>query len=370
MMHSPKDEAELVEIIADAKAPFCVEGGGTRGLGGAGEILSLRGLSGIELYEPGSLTLVAKAGTAMSEIRALLAGEGQRLAFEPMDARGLMRTAGEPTIGGVFAANSSGPRRIQAGAARDHLLGLRFVDGTGQIVKNGGRVMKNVTGYDLVKLMSGAYGTLGVISEVSLKVLPAPEAMVTVSVAVADLASAVQAMSTALGSPYDVTGAAYDPDVGLVHIRIEGFGPSVHYRNQRLTEELVGFGEVSSQEDSGGLWRRIRDVTGFHGRDGDVWRISVKPSDAPLLVPQLGAEALQFDWGGGLIWALAVPGTDLRAKMAQAGVAGHATLLRAEEETLAALGRFQPEQAALAEISDGLRRRFDPRGLFNPGLMG
>ena len=369
-MHSPKNEAELATLIADAKAPFCIEGGGTRGFGGRGERLSLRGLSGIELYEPGSLTLVARAGTPMAEIRALLASEEQRLAFEPMDARGLCGTVGEPTIGGVFATNSSGPRRIQGGAARDYLLGVRFVDGIGQSVKNGGRVMKNVTGYDLVKLMAGAYGTLGVMSEVSLKVLPTPEALATVSVEVPDLTQAVRAMSAALGSPYDVTGAAYDPVMSQVHIRLEGFAPSVSYRKERLGAELAGFGEISSQEDSAVLWRGIRDVAGFHEREGDVWRISVKPSDAPALAPLLEAEALQFDWGGGLIWALTAPGRDLRARLAHAGVAGHATLVRAAPEVIATLDRFQPQAAPLAAISEGLRRRFDPRGLFNPGLMG
>ena len=368
-MHSPKSEAELAEVIAGATAPFSVQGGGTRGFSVAGEVLSTRGLSGVALYEPGSLTLVAKAGTPIAEIETLLASEGQRMAFEPADLRGMLMAKGEPTIGGAFAANSSGPRRIQGGAARDYLLGVRFVDGRGQLVKNGGRVMKNVTGYDLVKLLAGSYGTLGVLSEVSLKVLPIPEAMVTLSVCVADLGLAVGAMSVALGSPYDVTGAAYDPAAGLVHIRLEGFAPSVAYRVQKLTADLSGFGAVTAQEGAETLWRGIRDVAAFEGRAGDVWRISIKPSDAPLLAPMLQAEALQFDWGGGLIWALCAPGLDVRASLAQAGVAGHATLLRAGEETKAVLGRFQPQIQPLEAISEGLRRRFDPRGLLNPGLM-
>ena len=368
-MYTPQDEAELAEVITDAPAPLCIEGGGTRGCGVEGAALSLAGLSGIELYEPGSLTLVVKAGTPLAEIEALLASEGQRMAFEPMDARGLLGTVGAPTIGGAFATNSSGPRRIQAGAARDYLLGVRFVDGAGRIVKNGGRVMKNVTGYDLVKLMAGAHGTLGVMSEVSLKVLPIPEAMASLSVAVADLPTAVRAMSAALGSPYDVTGAGYDPIAGLVHIRLEGFAPSVSYRQEKLSADLAGFGLVAHQDDAAGLWAGIRDVSAFQGREGDVWRVSVKPSDAPLLAPVLEAEALQFDWGGGLIWALTAAGSDLRARMAAAGIAGHATLVRADKATRVALGRFQPQAKPIEAISDGLRRRFDPRGLLNPGLM-
>lgn len=368
-MHSPKNEAELAEIIAGAETPLCIEGGGTRGCEVEGDRLALRGLSGIELYEPGSLTLVARAGTPMAEIETLLASEGQRLAFEPMDTRGVLGSSGAPTIGGAISVNSSGPRRIQGGAARDYLLGVRFVDGAGQVIKNGGRVMKNVTGYDLVKLMAGSYGTLGVLSEVSLKVLPIPEAMATVSVAVPDLLSAVRAMSTALGSPYDVTGAAYDPGSGLAHIRLEGFAPSVRYRQEKLAGELAGLGEVENRPGSEHLWQDIRDVAAFQGREGDVWRISVKPSDAVKLAPMLEAEALQFDWGGGLIWALTSEGADLRARLMSAGLSGHATLVRAQSATIAALGRFQQQAQALELISDGLRSRFDPRGVLNRGLM-
>lgn len=359
---TPETEAELAECIAGATGPLAICGGGTRGFDGTGERLSTRSLTGIELYEPGALTMVARAGTPVAEIEALLAESGQRLAFEVMDHRGLLSTAGEPTIGGVFAANISGPRRIQCGAARDFLLGVRFVDGMGQVVKNGGRVMKNVTGYDLVKLMAGAHGTLGGLSEVSFKVLPIPEAEATVQVADVDLSVAVQVMSAALGSPYDVTGAGYDPDTLAAHIRVEGFAGSVEYRAGRLRAELARFGETDLVERSADLWRGIRDVSAFHGREGDVWRISVKPSDAVALADQLQADALQFDWGGGLIWALVPNGTDLRARMS---VPGHATLVRGSGAV-----RFQPQPAPLAAISAGLRAKFDPRGILNPGLMG
>ncbi len=369
-MMIPQSEAELADCIATAKGPLNIQGGGTRGFTSAGDTLTTRGLSGVELYEPGSLTLVAKAGTPVVELEALLAAEGQRMAFEPMDCRSLLGISGEPTIGGAFAANSSGPRRIQGGAARDYLLGVRFIDGAGQVIKNGGRVMKNVTGYDLVKLMAGSHGTLGVLSEVSLKVLPIPEATGTVSVAVADLATAVAVLSAALGSPYDVTGAAYDPVAGLAHIRLEGFAPSVSYRCDRLVTDLARFGAVEATADTPvTLWQGICDVAAFEEKAGDVWRISVKPSDAPALAPQLAAEALQFDWGGGLIWALVPEGTDLRAKMTRAGVPGHATLVRASAQTHAALGRFQPQVAPLEQLSQGLRQKFDPRGVLNTGLM-
>ena len=175
---TPETEAELAAIITGAEGPLRIEGGGTRPIGGAsnGARLSTSAMTGVELYEPGALTLVVRAGTPLDEVEATLAAEGQRLAFEPMDHRGLLGTSGTPTIGGVVAANVSGPRRIQAGACRDFLLGVRFVDGQGRIIRNGGRVMKNVTGYDLVRLMAGSYGTLGVLTEVALKVLPAPRA--------------------------------------------------------------------------------------------------------------------------------------------------------------------------------------------------
>ena len=257
---TPETEVELAEAISDAAGPLCIEGGGSRGLAVAGDTLSLRKLSGVELYERGALTLVARAGTPVAEVEALLASENQRLAFEPMDHRGLLGTQGTPTLGGVIAANVSGPRRIQTGAARDHLLGVRLVDGAGQIIKNGGRVMKNVTGYDLVKLMCGAHGSLGVLSEVSLKVLPVAEAVQTVAVEGVELATAVSAMSAALGSPYDVTGAAYDPQRQVALIRVEGFEASASYRAEQLVAALGRYGATRLVEGSGALWQGIRDV--------------------------------------------------------------------------------------------------------------
>ena len=214
---TPQTEQELADVIASAKGPLRISGGGTRPIGNpvVGEALSTSGLSGISLYEPGALTIVAQAGTPVAEIEAALDSENQRLAFEPMDHRAMLGTDGMPTIGGVVSGNISGSRRISVGACRDHMLGVRFVDGAGMITKNGGRVMKNVTGYDLVKLLSGAYGTLGVLTEVSLKVLPKPETSATLYLNGLDLSRAVEAMSKALGSPYEVTGAAYNQAVSL-----------------------------------------------------------------------------------------------------------------------------------------------------------
>ncbi|TBX20713.1 FAD-binding protein [Nioella sediminis] len=373
---SPVDEQELSEAVAGAEGPLRIVGGGTRPLGRpvTGEVLSVAALAGIELYEPGALTIVAKAGTPLAEVEAALAAENQRLPFEPMDMRGLLGTSGEPTIGGVVAANVSGPRRIQAGACRDSLIGVRFVDGRGAVVKNGGRVMKNVTGYDLVKLMAGSYGTLGVLSEVAFKVLPGVETRACVLINGMSNSDAVAAMSRALGSPFEVSGAAHTPAGVDGHpvtmLRLEGFADSVAYRAGRLRELLAGFGEISVETDPDRVqagWRWVRDVEPFHGRAGDVWRVSVKPSDGPGIAARAGGDVL-FDWGGGLIWALVPDGMDLRAKLGD--FAGHATLIRASEETRARLPVFQYEPAPVAALTEGLRRQFDPRGILNPGLMG
>ncbi|WP_170546455.1 FAD-binding protein [Ruegeria arenilitoris] len=364
----PETEAELAEMVAGLSEPMRIVGGGTRGVDGLEAVLETSGLSGITLYEPGALTLVAQAGTPVAEIEAALEAEGQQLAFEPIDHRGLLGTSGTPTIGGVVAANISGPRRIQAGACRDFLLGVRYVDGMGQVIKNGGRVMKNVTGYDLVKLMAGSWGTLGVLTEVSLKVLPKPEAVATLGVHVADAGDAVQALSAALKSPFEVSGAAYDPQDGRALLRVEGFSDSVAYRTEQLKFTLSGFGEITEVSDPVELWRNLRDVRPFHGQEGDVWRISVKPTDAPEILTRLEADQTLLDWGGGLIWARVPEGSDLRSRI---GVfEGHATLVRTEAKTVEALGRFQPESSGIEALTKGLRARFDPRGILNPGLMG
>lgn len=369
----PQTEAELADIIKSATGPLHIKGGGTREIGQpvTGDLLETGGLSGIRLYEPGALTLVAGAGTPLVDIDAALEAEGQRLAFEPMDHRGLLGTTGTPTLGGVIAGNVSGPRRIQAGAARDFMLGVRFVDGQGTIIKNGGRVMKNVTGYDLVKLMTGSRGTLGVLTEVSLKVLPKPQSAATLVFQGLEDAQAVRVMSAALGSPFEITGAAHAPGATpTTWLRIEGFTQSVSYRAGKLQTLFAAHSPqiMADADDVAAIWRAIRDVETLHGQAGDVWRLSVKPSDAAALAERLQADALLYDWGGGLIWALLPEGTDARARLGDFD--GHATLVRGSARSRGALPVFQPEPAPLAQLSAGLRARFDPRGLLNPGLMG
>lgn len=371
---TPETEAELAEIIAGANSPLAIQGGGTRGFAPAGTPLGVAGLAGIRLYEPGALTIVVGAGTPLTEIDAALARENQRLPFEPMDHRGLLGTSGEPTIGGVVAGNISGPRRIQSGAARDYMLGVRFVDGMGNIIKNGGRVMKNVTGYDLVKLLAGSFGTLGVITEVALKVLPDTDVTACILLQGLDNEAAVAAMSAALGSPFEVSGAAHMPNgpdgAPLTMIRIEGFEGSVAYRAGRLVELLGkhGLARVETDPQKAALmWAEIRDVAPFHKAAGDVWRVSCKPSDGPGLVARMQAKDVVFDWGGGLIWALMPEGRDLRQLLGAYG--GHATLLRCDGDMRARTNVFQPQPAAIEVLNAGLRARFDPKNILNAGLM-
>jgi len=367
-MLEPVSESALAQAVRGADGPLAIRGGGTRGAPPPrdGTVLSVAGLTGITLYEPGALTLVARAGTPMAEIDAALEAEGQRLAFEPWDARAVLGRDGVPTLGGCVAANASGPRRMVAGAARDSVIGMRFVDGTGTAVKSGGRVMKNVTGLDLAKLLCGSRGALGVITEVSLKLLPGIAATATLAADGLSPDAAVGAMSAALCTPYEVTGAVHDPAGPRTLLRLEGTEASVSYRADALARALSRHGDWRA-EHGPGPWADLRDARDFAGGAGDLWRISLRPSDAPGTVAALPGR-WRMDWGGGLIWAEAPEGTDLRAALAGAG---HATLVRAGADTHRALGTLHPEPAPVARLTDGLRARFDPRGLFSahPGAV-
>jgi len=397
-------EATLAERLRDAQEPVRVLGGGTRGIGRPvqGKALSVAGLSGVVDYEPGALTLVVKAGTPLQQIEQTLAAEGQRLAFEPMDHRGLLGVDGTPTIGGVVAGNISGPRRIAVGACRDFLLGVRFVDGAGRIVKNGGRVMKNVTGYDLVRLMAGSHGTLGVVSEISLKVLPTPETVATLTVHGADGEHALAAMTRAITSPFEVTGAAHVPGPEpAVHLRLEGFPGSVEYRVRQLKSRLSDLGEITVEtvpERNAELWRRIRDVEALQSAYA-LWRVSMKPgavySGLLPAIEQWAQCRTLMDWAGGQCWIAlsedeavslaeahgvedAADGAAWLHRNLQEAVAdrqinqgggGHATLIKGADALRAAVSVFQPAPAPVAALSAGLRQRFDPKGILNPGLM-
>lgn len=328
-------------------------------------------------FDPSALTLTVSAGTPRDTIETLLRDQGQCLAFEPPHMQGLLGQSevgsNAGTIGGMVATNASGPRRVAVGACRDFCLGVAYVDGLGRLIKNGGRVMKNVTGLDLVKLMAGSHGTLGLITEVSLKTQPIPEMTATLTIENLNEVDAVTAMSAALGTPFSVTGAAHvraDRHGAFARtlIRIEGFESSVSYRIEALQNALERFGHSTVEWDqtaNADIWRAIRDVDRFHAMTGDVWRVSVKPSDAPKLVEAVQPIDVIYDWGGGRLWLLTQPNTDVRAQM----TAGHATLVRASDATKQALGVFHPENALVAKISAGLRDKFDPMQKFNRGMM-
>lgn len=365
----PQDEAELAEAVRGATGPFVIRGGGTRGIGRAspGEVLDTGGMAGIVLYEPGALTLVARVGTPLSEVQAVLAGERQRLAFEPPDLRGVLGRTGGSTLGGVAAANASGPRRVQVGACRDSLLGVRFVDGTGAVVKNGGRVMKNVTGYDLVKLMAGSHGTLGVLTEVAFRVQAQPEAEATLVGEGLAPEAALAALRRALGTPFDVSGAAFAGGRALV--RVEGMAGSVAYRASEL-RRVLGDWSIAEGAASASLWQGVRDVSSLAGRPGALWRLSVVPAQALAVPRALEAAGIAheaaWDWGGGLVWLLVPDGGAEVIRAAVAGI-GHATLMRGD---LPGVPTFPPEAAGVAALAAGLRAKFDPKALFNRGLMG
>ncbi len=389
------DAAGVIRAAHHAGVPLLLAGGGTReGLGNkvsAARTLRTRSLGGIVDYTPAEMTMTARAGTPLAVVLEALSANRQMLAFEPMDHRPLLKTMGEPTIGGVFAANVSGPRRLVAGAARDSLLGIRFVNGRGDIVKSGGRVMKNVTGLDLVKLLAGSHGTLGLLTEVTFRLLPEPPAAVTVRVAGLDDARAAEAMARAMALPVEVSGAAHLPESlcprmiggalpegGATLLRLEGLPASVAVRSEKLLSAMAGFGPVTviDGEETHRLWREIRDVKPYaDGMGHPVWRVSVAPAAGHRLVAALRTRTnvdAFYDWQGGLVWLrmLADAEPDLLRRTIRDVGGGHATLVRASERVRAAIPAFEPQAPAVAALSARLKATFDPKGIFNPGRMG
>ena len=397
----PADAAQALEAVRWAvseETPLEIVGHGTkRALGRpfqATHTLDLSDLTGVTLYEPEELVLSARAGTPLAELEALLAENRQQFAFEPTDFGPLLGgEAGQQTIGGVVSCNLAGPRRVKAGAARDHILGCQAVSGRGEAFKAGGRVVKNVTGYDLPKLLAGAYGTLALLTEVTLKVLPAPADTRTVLIRGLDDATAIRVMALALQSPYEVAGAAHVPaglagGVGVEElgsgtaataIRLEGFGPSIEYRAGKFRALFRDFGSVEflEREPSLAFWAAVRDVKPFVARpERLVWRLSVPPADgarvAAEIASKLPAEAY-LDWGGGLIWLAVDPAVEragqqvIRDTIRLGG--GHATLIRAPDTVRASADVFHPQAAALAALSARVKETQDPKRIFNPGRM-
>jgi len=360
--------------------------GSRRALGrpvAASNVLDLSALAGIVSYEPAELVLTALAGTPMGVIEAALAEHQQCLAFEPPHFGSLLGVDSDGTLGGTVAVGLSGPRRFKAGAVRDHVLGIAAVSGRGEAFIAGGKVVKNVTGYDVPKLLAGSYGTLAVLTEITVKVLPRPQDQRTVVVGGLSARDGVRVMTSVLQSAIDVSGACYLPVVpwaegSVTAFRLEGFSVSVEARLGELTARLGTEGSVSTldQATSAEFWRGVRDVRLFESgaREALVWRLSVPPSAAVAVVERIersraGAKVF-MDWGGGLIWVAVDSGeaeAPIRAALAEAS--GHATLIRAPADLRARVPVFQPQAPAIAALAKRVKAQFDPSRVLNPGRM-
>ncbi|MBM3570203.1 MAG: glycolate oxidase subunit GlcE [Alphaproteobacteria bacterium] len=385
MTPAPADEGELIAALADDQGRFELLAGGTkrdygRPVAGATP-LSLARFSGIRAYEPEELVLTCGAATPLAEIEALLATKSQMLAFEPPDWRALWGASGRQTLGGVLACNLGGPRRIKAGAARDHLLGFRAVSGHAQAFKAGGRVVKNVTGYDLCKIMCGSFGTLAALTEVTVKVLPAPETARTLAVEGLDDGAAIALLARAAGSPLDVSGLAHLPrgiaDVrALTALRLEGTTASVAARLESLERLAEPHGALARLDHaaSQALWRKIGDAEFLCRHVGPLWRVSIAPSHGPRYVAALKIAGARhyYDWSGGLVWLALPPAPGAHAAMVRGALAplgGHATLIRAEAAIRTKVPVFEPEAPGLAALARRLKDSFDPERKLNPGRM-
>lgn len=395
----PETAAQAADVVRHALSvgePLEIRGAASkRGLGRpvqAAMTLDTTGLDGILAYEPEELTLTVRAGTPMRTIGTVLSERRQRLAFEPPDLGGLLGGApGRATIGGIIGCNLAGPRRIKDGAARDHLLGCEAVNGRGEAYKTGGRVVKNVTGYDLCKLLTGSYGTLSLLTELTVKVLPVPDSERTHLVYGLDDRAALSLLSDLLGSAVDLSGAAHLPasvarrsavapvaaaGQPVTALRLEGCGPSVAARSSALAARLDRHddGACLDGAESASLWTEIRDVACFAGTGPrTVWRLSVRPGDGARTVAdlrRLGEVDAFYDWGGGLLWVEApaeIDAASVRAVLAPNR--GHATLVRGSEALRSAADVFQPLPAALAALTGRVKDGFDPKRILNPGRM-
>jgi glycolate oxidase FAD binding subunit len=344
---------DRIRAAHETSTPLVIQGGGSKifyGNDGEGEVLATRTLSGVVDYQPKELVLTARAGTPLAEIEALLAEQGQMLAFEPP------HYAGNATLGGSIASGLSGPRRPYAGAARDFVLGVRIIDGTGQPLRFGGQVIKNVAGYDVSRLMVGALGTLGLITEVSLKVLPKPATETTLQFEL-DEADAITKMNQWAGQPLPLSATSWH--AGLLTVRLSGAASAVQAAQAKLGGEGL--------KDAASFWQRLRDqTTPFFGQyasasNQGLWRLAVKSTAPPL---SLG-EAQWIEWGGAVRWLVSdAPADTLREAANRAG--GHATLFRGNAPDD---GAFAPLAPTLLRLHRNLKQRFDPGGILNRGRL-
>ena len=393
---SLKELEQLVGWAAGEERLLRVEGAGTKTAFGrpvdALDVLTTSGLAGIDMYEPEELVMSAGAGTPLSEVEAALAERRQELAFEPADYGAILGgDADRQTIGGVIACNLAGPRRLKAGAARDHLLGVQCVTGHGQAIKTGGRVVKNVTGYDLCKLLTGSFGTLAVLSHVTFKVMPVGEETATLLLAGESRGALLKLLRIAMGTPHEVSGAAVLPAPiaarsvvaavagtgrALACLRLEGAAPSVAYRLQTLRDTLIQPGiEALALDDPGSrlLWKEIRDGRLLDAGRPILWRLSCAPTGADAVAEAVAplAPELLFDWAGGLVWIALNDAPDAGAATVRAalGGKGHATLVRAPEATRREVPVFEPQPPPLAALGRRVKASFDPKGILSPGRL-
>ncbi|MCK1717323.1 FAD-binding protein [Bradyrhizobium sp. 141] len=397
-----KDVEEVVRAAIANEQPLEIIGHGSkRGIGHAmatNAVLDVSALNAVTSYEPNELIVTLQTGAPLHDVLSLIDAKNQQFAFEPVNTAPLLGTPALGTIGGMIAAGLAGPRRIRAGGARDHLLGAHAVSGFGDSFKTGGKVVKNVTGYDLCKLLAGSWGTLSVMTEVTLKVMPKPEAERTLLLRGLDDAAANKAMTAALGSPFDVSGAAHLPKSAfrakteglgdlagqgeaLTVLRLEGITASAAHRAGSLRELLAPFGTATLVEDvaSAALWATIRDVLPFAASGAlgawPVWRIVCPPASGATLGAQLARETggdVIYDWGGGLIWAALPPKADAHAPAVRArsnAVGGHATLIRAAEDVRRDVDVFHPQAPGIAALSERVRASFDPKTILNRGRL-
>ena len=376
----PATPEEVQVCVAEAGAAsrhIEVIGGGTKRTIGAVEradvVLSTARLDRVVDYAPEELVLTAQPGVRIIDLEKLVAGRNQMLAFEPAHWTRLLGSRGEPTLGGVLAANVSGPRRIRAGAARDHFLGFEAVSGRGEVFKAGGKVVKNVTGYDLMKLMAGSWGTLAILTEVTIKVLPASRAEITLMLfGLADV-TASEAMGVAMNGPFEVSGAAHLPpfaaqarplkaDLAVTAIRLEGFEASVAARAETLAGALKRFGRIETLDaaHSREFWVQVREVEAFAGDPRPLWRLSLPPAAGWRGPHQLPGDAL-YDWAGGQVWLL-TDEVSAKVRAVARDLGGHALCLRGASA-------FGPRVGALGALQDRVKAAFDPLGVLNPGRM-
>jgi glycolate oxidase FAD binding subunit len=365
----PADEAELIALLREPGPAFeLVAGGSKRGIGRPVDapILDLSAFSGIIDYQPGELVLTARPATPLPQIEALLGAQGQRLGFEPPMAT-VFDTLRQQTLGGVLMANSSGSRRVTAGSARDHFIGFKAVNGRGEAFVGGGRVVKNVTGFDLPKALAGSWGTLAALTEVTVRLVPAAEFERTLLFGAAGIETAVSLCSQALGSTFEVSSAAFLPARGVA-LRLEGLAASVESRAAGLLSALGGSPHSTLEAaDSRAFWRDVGAATAV-ARHPVIWRLSVPPRQAARILGQIEPEDFQLDWGGGLIWLGARAVDAERVRGALRG--GHATLVRAPEPDRRRAGVFEPPLPAIAAIAARFKAAFDPDNRLNPGRMG